>query len=184
MPGFSPIFGVQMNDRERSRALLTRIRNQQVQGSSPCAGSNLVNNLRDVASRGRSSWGPHGVQDDGATYAEDQVESELGRVSVRAIFVVVALVVSVTALVAGTIEKAGSYTVRVTYSALTSRVGNPPAVLEYTVEEYQETGITSERGALDRARTIARDGFVLDVEGRAIVVPPSRIELAEVLDVP
>jgi hypothetical protein len=77
-----------------------------------------------------------------------------------------------------------SWTVRTTYSALASRVGNPAAVLEYTLEEHVETGIASERVALDRARTIAREGLVLDDPARVLVVPPSRVELVEVYEIP
>lgn len=73
-----------------------------------------------------------------------------------------------------------SWTVRALYGSLASRVGNPADVLVYEVAEENETGIASERVALDRARTIAREGLVLDFEGRTVVVPPSRVELVEV----
>jgi hypothetical protein len=77
-----------------------------------------------------------------------------------------------------------SWTVRTLYGSLSSRVGNPPDVLVYEVVEENETGFAGERFALDRARTIAREGLVLEVEGRTVVVPPSRVELVEVFEVP
>jgi hypothetical protein len=99
--------------------------------------------------------------------------------------VVLALVASLASLVSADETKgSGSWTVRTLYSSLASRLGNPPAVLEYTVEEHHETGIASERVALDRARTIAREGFEYAYEGRLIVVPPARVELVEVFEVP
>jgi hypothetical protein len=77
-----------------------------------------------------------------------------------------------------------SWTVRTLYSSLETRVGNPADVLVYEVVEENETGLTSERVALDRARTIAREGLVLEVEGRMVLVPPSRVELVEVYEIP
>jgi hypothetical protein len=73
-----------------------------------------------------------------------------------------------------------SWSVRVIYTALASRLGNPPAVLEYTVEEYGEPSVSTERAAVRRAQDIADHGFSYEFEGRLIVVPPSRVELVEV----
>jgi hypothetical protein len=109
-----------------------------------------------------------------------------GETSVNRLYsllVVVALVASLASLTsAGQAEtaSASSWSVRVIYSALASRLGNPPAVLEYTVEEYGEPNISTARAAVRRAQDIADHGFSYEFEGRLIVVPPSRIELVEV----
>jgi hypothetical protein len=96
------------------------------------------------------------------------------------------IALALLALAASTVGAAdhtgGTWSVRVLYLDLETRVGTVTTsrALEYEVAEAIETGYPREGAAELRAASIARGGFTFDAGGRLQVVPAHRVERVEV----
>lgn len=123
----------------------------------------------------------------------DRLPNSAGLLDVRGALVVAVFVVALVAL-AGAVAQAGdrpapSWTVRVLWLDLETRVGTiaPLGELEVEIMEHHEAGFPNEQAAHDRADAILEHGFRFEHDpghGRVQHVPARLVERVEVYTVP